>query len=106
LWCNVGFAACIKGDCNNGYGTYAFASGNKYVGEFKDGKLHGQGTKTFADGRVNNGIWKNGELVKHNNIKTQIAKKEPAQTQKTKVKKINKVDHFEIFHGMAETFFC
>jgi|TARA_B110000196_G_C20492686_1_gene363102 hypothetical protein len=26
--------------------------GDKYVGEFKDGKAHGQGTYTFADGRV------------------------------------------------------
>ena len=35
---------CIEGDCNNGYGTYTFASGNKYVGEYKDDKRH-------------NGIW-------------------------------------------------
>ena len=29
-------------------GTYTFASGNKYIGEFKDGKRHGQGTFTYA----------------------------------------------------------
>ena len=30
---------CIKGNCSNGQGTYLFPSGNKYVGEFKDGEL-------------------------------------------------------------------
>ncbi len=57
MWCNVGFAGCIKGDCINGYGTYTWASGNKYVGEYKDGKRHGQGTLTFADGTVYKGIF-------------------------------------------------
>ena len=35
---------CIKGDCNNGYGTYTYADGSKYAGEFKEGLSHGQGT--------------------------------------------------------------
>ena len=89
MWCNVGFAECIEGDCNNGYGTYILASGGKYVGEHKDGKAnglgtytkadgdkyvgeykdakrHGQGTFTATDGRVMRGIWKNDELVEPN----------------------------------------
>ena len=37
--CNTGFAECIKRDCNNGYGTFTFANGEKYVGEFKDRKF-------------------------------------------------------------------
>ena len=37
LWCNVGFAECIKGDCNNGQGTETFPNGYKYVGEFNNG---------------------------------------------------------------------
>ena len=41
FYCNVGFAECIKGDCNNGYGIYTWADGDKYVGEHKDGKEHG-----------------------------------------------------------------
>ena len=40
-----------------------FASGEKYVGKFKDGKHHGQGTKTLADGSVVKGIWRNGEFI-------------------------------------------
>ena len=50
MFCNTGFAQCIKGDCNNGQGTYRWESGSKYVGEWKDGKTHGQGTYTWATG--------------------------------------------------------
>jgi len=25
------FARCISGDCNNGFGTYVFKSGNVYI---------------------------------------------------------------------------
>ena len=65
FWCNVSFAGeCIKGDCNNGYGTYIWANEDKYVGEYKDGKEHGQGTKTFANGEKHVGEWKDGELIK------------------------------------------
>ena len=35
MFCNVGFAECIKGVCINGYGTYTYANGNKYVGNLK-----------------------------------------------------------------------
>ncbi|MEC9381650.1 MAG: hypothetical protein VX984_01025 [Thermodesulfobacteriota bacterium] len=40
-----------------------FSSGDRYVGEGKNGKRHGQGTYTWADGDKIEGIWKNGELV-------------------------------------------
>ena len=66
LWCNVGFAECIKGDCNNSYGTSMWADGSKYVGEYKDGKRHEQGTYTHADGTVGKGIWEDGELDEPN----------------------------------------
>ena len=89
MWCNVGFAECVEGDCTNGQGTFTYANGTKYAGEWKDGKPHGQGTGTFsngdkyvgehkdgkghgqgtytyADGTVEKGIWENGELVEPN----------------------------------------
>jgi hypothetical protein len=50
LFCNVGSAECVEGDCINGQGTYTFASGDKYIGEWKDDKKYGQGTLTFAGG--------------------------------------------------------
>jgi len=60
---------CIEGKCFNGQGTYTWASGTtlagatgeQYVGEWKDGKRHGQGTFTFADGEVYEGEWKDGK---------------------------------------------
>ena len=45
-------------DC---YGTYVFANGNKYVGEFKEGKRHGQGTFTWVDGEKYVGEYKKGK---------------------------------------------
>jgi hypothetical protein len=66
MWCNVGFAECIEGDCTNGQGTFTYVDGSKYVGEFIDGKQHGQGTYTGTDGTVEKGIWKDGELVEPN----------------------------------------
>jgi hypothetical protein len=53
---------CTSGDCNNGQGSYIFANGGKYVGEFKNGHLNGQGTLTFASGSKYVGEFKNGHL--------------------------------------------
>ena len=51
-------------DC---FGIYSINSGkhegNKYVGEFEDGKKHGYGTYTHADGRVEEGIWENDKFL-------------------------------------------
>jgi len=63
-WCNVGFAECIKGDCNNGYGTFTWTDGAKYVGEFKIGLMHGRGTYIWADGTKYVGEFKDGKLIK------------------------------------------
>ena len=41
---------CISGNCKNGQGTYTWASGNKYVGEYMNDMKHGQGTFTGASG--------------------------------------------------------
>ena len=89
------YAECIEGDCNNGYGIYTSADGDKYIGEWKDGKENGQGTYTwvsentwfngnkyvgefkddkrnglgtytFANGTVDKGIWKNNQLIELN----------------------------------------
>tara|TARA_R110002153_G_scaffold260884_1_gene421102 strand:+ start:175 stop:1896 length:1722 start_codon:yes stop_codon:yes gene_type:complete len=46
---------------HNCFGTYTFASGEKYVGEYKDGKMDGQGTLTFASGDEYVGEYKDGE---------------------------------------------
>ena len=60
-----GQGKCISGDCENGYGTFIFDDGTKYVGEFKDGKRHGQGTCTYGKGKLEGskyiGEWKDGK---------------------------------------------
>jgi hypothetical protein len=55
---SVGYAQCVEGDCENGQGTFTWADGSKYVGEWKDGKRNGQGTYTWADGDKYVGEWK------------------------------------------------
>ena len=44
----------------HGQGTLTYANGDKYVGEYKDGDKHGQGTLTYANGGVKEGIFDNG----------------------------------------------
>ena len=55
------FGECIKGDCINGQGVYIFPKGEKYEGEWKDGKRHGHGTYTFSDGEKYVGEFKDGK---------------------------------------------
>ena len=43
----------------NCFGSFTFASGNKYVGEFKDDKKNGQGTFTWENGNKYVGEYKN-----------------------------------------------
>ncbi len=45
----------------NGQGTVTFENGNKYVGEWKYGKINGQGTYTFANGNKYVGEYKDGK---------------------------------------------
>ena len=82
-------AQCISGDCKNGRGTYIFPSGAKYIGDFKNGEIHGvgvcyytnkskysgewksrypegKGTKTYADGTTRTGLWFKGKPVDAN----------------------------------------
>ena len=64
---------------SNGQGTLAWANGNKYVGEHKDGKRNGPGIFYLANGSISqSGVWSDGKLVKSQyvdpNSFTRIAK--------------------------------
>ena len=57
-----------RGGKYHGQGTFTFGpssqwAGDKYVGEFRDDAYNGQGTYTYADGRTEYGIWENDKLV-------------------------------------------
>ena len=53
----------FKDGKGHGQGTYTWVYEDKYVGEFKDGKAHGQGIFTDASGNVYEGIFENGEFL-------------------------------------------
>jgi hypothetical protein len=55
-------ADCISGNCKNGQGIMTYANGDKYDGQFKDGKKHGQGTLTFANGHKYIGQFKDDAM--------------------------------------------
>ena len=63
VFCNTAFAECIQGNCINGQGTYTWASGDKYVGKWKEDRKHGQGTFTKPDGKTVQSIFEDGELI-------------------------------------------
>ena len=48
---------CVLVPCAYG-GTSYYDNGDKYVGEVRNGKKHGQGTYTFTDGSIVVGDWK------------------------------------------------
>ena len=47
----------------HGKGTFTFPDGEKYVGEYKDGKRHGKGTCISQDGEKYVDEYKDGKLV-------------------------------------------
>ena len=58
----IGFGQCILGDCVNGYGTYTWSDGAKYLGGFQNGEFHGKGTYTYENGNEYVGGWKEGKF--------------------------------------------
>jgi hypothetical protein len=59
------YAGDYKDGKRNGFGVYTFTNGNKYVGEFKDGDYNGLGTMYASDGSIiNQGIWADDNFVR------------------------------------------
>ena len=52
------YVGAYKDDLPNGQGTFTHVDGSKYVGATKDGSFHGQGTLTLADGTKYVGAFK------------------------------------------------
>lgn len=51
---------CTSGDCTDGFGTYRFANGDVFIGQFKNSKQNGQGTFLWATGEKYEGAWEEG----------------------------------------------
>ena len=47
----------------HGQGTYYYSNGDRYVGEWKSDKQHGQGIFYYSDGGTDKGEWKDDKLV-------------------------------------------
>ena len=59
------YAGDYKDGKRNGFGVYTFTNGNKYVGEFKDGDYNGLGAMYASNGSViNQGIWVDDKFVR------------------------------------------
>lgn len=52
---------CVSGDCMNSYSVFV-EDGNKYIGEFKNGKPHGMGRYILANGSEYRGSVVNGKI--------------------------------------------
>lgn len=48
---------CISGNCTTGQGIYIYPSGAVYVGEFRNGEIHGVGVCYYSDGSKYQGEW-------------------------------------------------
>ncbi|MBN8548598.1 MAG: hypothetical protein J0M12_04710 [Deltaproteobacteria bacterium] len=51
---------CVSGNCQEGYGTYVYADGDKYEGGFKGGTRSGMGTFSWGSGIKYVGAWEAG----------------------------------------------
>ncbi len=55
-------AGCISGNCQNGYGTLIMKNGDRYIGQFKNGKFNGYGKLDQMIGERYVGEFKNNEF--------------------------------------------
>ena len=61
---NADYVGALKNNVPNGYGTLTFSSGEdpgqSYLGQFKNGKAHGQGKTSWPNGGSHTGSYKKG----------------------------------------------
>jgi hypothetical protein len=66
------FKPCIEGDCVNGWGVWQNLEGDRYEGQWKGGKYHGEGSLYVAAKKVKQeGIWEEGVFKGRNYFSSQ-----------------------------------
>ena len=60
--CGCRDSNCVSGNCTDGQGIWISADGSRYVGQWKNGKMHGLGTYTYPDGTLYKGEWADGKM--------------------------------------------
>ncbi len=86
-------SGCLRGDCANGRGIFAYPDGSRYEGDFQDnypegtgvfyypngdqymgeftkGLQNGKGKLRYADGKVKSGQWREGEFLSTQSVPT------------------------------------
>ena len=76
-----------KGDCQNGVGTYKFDNGDKYKGEWLEGRFNGNGEYIWKSGDKYVGEWVNGRREGHGILTNQKPKKSDSNISYPKVYK-------------------
>ena len=70
---NIKYKGEIVNGRPNGKGSRNYikylTKGSKYIGDWKDGKQHGQGTFIYSDGKKYTGEWKDGEFWNGKGVK-------------------------------------
>ncbi|MGF1533993.1 MAG: hypothetical protein ACFCUI_09830 [Bernardetiaceae bacterium] len=65
----IRYKSCQSGNCQDGEGIYQDLAGNRYEGDWRDGKQHGNGKMRFADGNTKEGVWDKGNYMGPNFFK-------------------------------------
>ena len=81
-----------KGGKMHGQGTYSWANHDKYVGEWKNHKRTGQGTYTWPNGEIWQGQWKNDEWVSGNKYAAGIDQRIQDQKEAKRKKELAKAE--------------
>ena len=59
----VCYSGEFKNDCFNGIGNLFLSNGQKFLGQFWEGKVHGEGTFYRQNGEIEVGLWQNNKYV-------------------------------------------
>ena len=58
----VSYSGEFKNHALNGLGTLILSNGEKFLGSFVAGKVHGEGTFYKKNGEIEVGFWKNNKF--------------------------------------------